>query len=262
MRIRRSQLPFSRCPLRGVSWLFSAVLLLSAAASLCRADPANAFEEANRLYAQGKFAEAATNYAELITSGRASAAVYFNLGNAHFKAGHLGQAIGAYRNAEKLTPRDPDIQANLRFARNRVQGPTSLVPAWQRALGQLSLNEWTVITTVLAWIWLGLLTLGQCRPTWRPVLRKYVLGAGIATLVLAVCLAAVLYRIRSPLAIVAAPEAVVRQAPLAESDNVFVAQDGAELPVIDRKGDWLQVSLGRTRSGWIRRDQVLMANHP
>ena len=47
-----------------------------------------------------------------------------NLGNAYFKSGQLGKAIAAYREAEQMSPRDPDVRANLRFARNQVQGPT------------------------------------------------------------------------------------------------------------------------------------------
>jgi Flp pilus assembly protein TadD len=68
--------------------------------------------------------EAAAAYEQILTNGAVSPALYFNLGNAHFKAGQLGRAIAAYRQAERLTPRDPDVRANLQFARNRVQGPT------------------------------------------------------------------------------------------------------------------------------------------
>jgi len=44
-----------------------------------------AFESANKLYGQGKFAEAASAYEQILKSGRASTAVYFNLGNAFLR---------------------------------------------------------------------------------------------------------------------------------------------------------------------------------
>jgi len=52
-----------------------------------------------------------------------------------------GRAIAAYRQAERMTPRDPDARANLQFARNQVQGPTLPAGRWERLLGTLSLNE-------------------------------------------------------------------------------------------------------------------------
>src|SRR5258705_237395 len=89
------------------------------------------FAVANKLYYENKFGDAAVAYERLIQSGRASAAVYFNLGNAWFKSGQLGRAIAAYRRAESLTPRDPDVRANLQFARNQAQGPTFIPNRWQ-----------------------------------------------------------------------------------------------------------------------------------
>ena len=52
----------------------------------------------------------------LIQAGSISTPIYFNLGNAWFKAGEAGRAILAFRQAEKLSPRDPDVRANLQFA--------------------------------------------------------------------------------------------------------------------------------------------------
>src|SRR5688500_8636546 len=80
------------------------------------------FESANRLYEKGDYAGAAAGYQSVVQSGKASAEVYFNLGNAHFKNGQIGKAIASYRRAQELTPRDPDIRANLNFARGAVPG--------------------------------------------------------------------------------------------------------------------------------------------
>src|SRR6185436_11225451 len=80
-------------------------------------DVAVTFDGANKLYEQGKFVEAAAGYEKLVLGGQSSAPIYYNLGNAYFKSGQIGRAIRAYRQAERLTPRDPDLRANLQFAR-------------------------------------------------------------------------------------------------------------------------------------------------
>ncbi len=86
---------------------FFSLLLLPLLWPLCSQAElsASAFDAANRLYDQGKFSEAAFAYENLLRTGQASSAVYFNLGNAFFKSGQIGHAIFAYRQAGQSTPR-------------------------------------------------------------------------------------------------------------------------------------------------------------
>jgi len=218
------------------------------------------FDAANRIYEQGKFTEAATAYQKLLASGEASTALYFNLGNAFFKAGQFGHAIAAYRQAAQISPRDPDVRANLLFARNQVQGPTLSLGLWERWLGRLSLNEWTGLAAGALWLWLLLLIALQWRPALKPVLKNYALALGLGALLACGCLGACLYQTRfTSGAIVIAHEAIVRRGPLEESPIAFAVNDGAELRILDRKDDWLLVSTDPRRVGWLKRDQVLVA---
>jgi tetratricopeptide (TPR) repeat protein len=227
---------------------------------LLRAEvPAAAFDSANKLYEEGKFADAAAAYAKLAQSGQASSALYFNLGNAFFKSGQIGRAVAAYRTAGLLTPRDPDVRANLQFARNQVQGPTLSPSRWQRWLGRLTLNEWTLLAAGAVWLWFLLLALLQWSPGLRPALKGYVITLAIAAGLLCCCLAAAFHEDRvTHQAIVITGEAVVRHGPLAVSPTAFTLHDGAELRVLDQKDEWLEVSAGPRRIGWLRREQVLL----
>ena len=81
-----------RIRLGQVLGLLAGVLLLAGSSPASEAQ----FEEANRLYETGRFAEAAALYRVAATNG-VSATLLFNLGNAHFKAGQLGQAMAAYQ---------------------------------------------------------------------------------------------------------------------------------------------------------------------
>ena len=217
------------------------------------------FDTANKLYEEGKCAEAAAAYESLVQSRRVSAALYFNLGNAWFKSGQIGRAIAAYRQAEQITPRDPDLRANLQFARKQTPSPTLSPSRWQRWLGRLTLNEWTVLAAVALWLWLLLLAILQWRPGLRLVLRTYVLSLAVLAALLCACAAAALCETRfTRTAIVFTHEATVRYGPLAESPSAFTVHDGAELRVLDQKDEWLQVSAGPRRTGWLRRDQTIL----
>ena len=255
----------ARCVRRG--WgAGNAVLLLVGVAVVSypahspAAVPAAAFDAANKLYEEGKFTDAVSAYEKLAQSGETSAALYFNLGNAFFKSGQIGRAVAAYRTAEQLTPRDPDLRANLQFARNQAQGPTLSPGRWQRWLGRLTLNEWTLLAVVAVWLWLLLLAVLQWRPALKPALRTYVFSLAILAALLCACVAATLRETRfTRTAIVITSEAIVRYGPLAESPTAFTVHDGAELRVLDGKDEWLQVSAGPNRVGWLRRDQTLVS---
>ncbi len=236
-----------------------AILFAGLLVSMCGAAPVPTFDSANRLYEEGKFTQAAAGYQALLHSGEVSAAVYFNLGNAFFKTGQLGQAIAAYRRAEELAPRDPDLRANLRFARNQVQGPT-LAPAWwQPWLPKLTLNEWTWAAVASVWSFFLLLALGQWQPVKKAALRRYALAVAALALLLCAGLAVALNESRfSASAVIIAREAVVRAGPLDEAQTAFVVHDGSELKVLDQKDNWLQVALDSSHIGWVRRDHALL----
>ena len=234
-----------------------AALLMVNARAFAADSPATDFSAANDLYAQGKFANAAAAYEKTIQSGTVSAALYFNLGNAWFKSGQPGRALAAYREAERLAPRDPDVRANLQFIRNQVQGPTMSPSVWERSLGTLSVNEWTTLTLLPFWICLLLLMAMQFRPAWNPALRGYAWASGIATVLLALCLGSAWSAASARRAVVVANEAQVRYGPLEDSNGVITVHDGAEINVLDHKDDWLLVSVG-DRNGWLKRDQVFL----
>jgi len=223
-------------------------------------DVSAAFEQANKLYEQGKFPEAAAAYAKMISDGNAAPALYFNLGNALFKSGEIGRAILNYRLAEQLAPRDPDIRANLRFARNQVSGGDADPGGrWRRLTSHLTLNEWTALAVAGVWLWFILLALAQWRPAWKKSLRGYTATAGVGAAALSACLALAGYdRLALTSAIVVACEAIVRFGPLDESQSFYTVRDGAELTVLDSKGDWLQVTDHSKRIGWLRRGQALL----
>lgn len=221
------------------------------------ASPELQFDAANKLYAQGKFSDAAAAYQQILHEGTLSAALYFNLGNAYFKAGQLGRAIAAYRQAEELSPRDPDVRANAQFARNRVQGPRMTLSLWRQKLGTLAAKEWATLATVAIWLTCALLIVRVMKPALRLPLRPWTVGAIVGTLVVLVCAKLAISQSDSPhTAIVVINDATIRNSPFDESPSAFTAHDGAELRVLDRKDDWLQVTDGGRNLGWVKRSAV------
>jgi tetratricopeptide (TPR) repeat protein len=79
------------------------------------------FFKANQAYKVGDFQEAIEEYLRLIRSGHGGGQIYYNLGNAYFRAGQVGRAILEYERAQLLIPRDPDLNFNLSHARDQIR---------------------------------------------------------------------------------------------------------------------------------------------
>ncbi|MHC4312465.1 MAG: tetratricopeptide repeat protein [Planctomycetota bacterium] len=72
-------------------------------------------QQAEKLYEKAILA-----FKRIINEGRIkNAKLYYNLANAYFLKGDIGNAILNYRRAEKLDDSDANIQKNLTFARGR-----------------------------------------------------------------------------------------------------------------------------------------------
>lgn len=239
-----------------------ALVLLTGLARAAESPLSLDFEEANKLYAQGNYSEAAAIYRRLTGGKQITPALLYNEGNAWFKAGATGRAIAAYQKALTYDPRDPDALANLQFARARVAAPTQPPGRLARAFARLTVNEWTALACVPGWVCFALLAAGEFYAAARSRLRRYALWAGGATLVMLLCLGVALHFARAPRVVVIAREAVVRSSPFEEASSVFTVSDGAELPVLDTKDAWLQISDGRSRTGWLKADAVVRLEQP
>lgn len=249
--------PFFNHPFTGLVYALCTLICPGQNLAAGSEDPARAFAQANVLFETGKHAEAAAAYEAIARSSKVSSSLYFNLGTAHLKAGQLGRAIFYLRQARRLAPRDDDIRANLRFAREKAAGGLPLKAQPGRDLANwLSLDEWAVLAASAAWLWLGLLTLNQLRPAWRQQTRPWLAPlCAVALLLLSLAGNACFHQARHE-AVVIARESTVRYGPLEESQTAYTLTDGVEVRVLDDHNGWLHVSDANGREGWLQAGQV------
>jgi hypothetical protein len=242
------------------------LVLVLAGLSACGSETASGAQmaEANRLYEAGQYAEAVVAYQALVDAGVEDGVLYYNLGNAHFKAGDLGRAILNYRRAQALLPRDPDVAANLQLARaqaiDRLETEDEGVVV---GLVRRVLVEWATLDEVAGvalGLWALLCALVVAAILWRRGRQglRYVIAAVGVTLALS--LLSIIIRIGdvrggSP-GVVVAQAVEVRSGPGEDYLAEFTLHTGAEIQVLAQRDDWVRIALPGDLQGWVPGEAV------
>jgi hypothetical protein len=209
------------------------------------------FLEASQAYDANKPTDAAALYGKLVDQGYESKELYFNLGNACFKSGKIGQAVLNYRRAWQLAPRDPDIQANLRFATQSTAASTPAYSTPAKLLFKISKSEWIALATFSYWASAALFAFFLVIRNQRAVLAR-ALAALLALLTLSIAgLANGYIARRTPELVVVEPRQQALYAPLEGSKAYFALPEGSIVRLEERSGNWVKVTTGQ-QSGYVQ----------
>ncbi len=75
------------------------------------------YEKGNEFYEQKLYDSATVYYEKAIKSGIQNSTLYYNGGNAYFRSGNIGKAMLYYEKAKLTASKDPDIIANIKYAK-------------------------------------------------------------------------------------------------------------------------------------------------
>lgn len=235
--------------LRSIS---AAIVMLVVACANAAAQDADAFGKANEEYNAGRFREAIELYETALKSGQTTAALFYNLGNAHFRAGDLGRAILNYERALALEPQHPEANANLRLARDKARALDLQANWWDRLTARASAKHYAIAAAASFWIAAFSLTaLLLARRRSAKLIGTFVL----ALLVLAATVGA-LYALETgkkgrAVAVVVAPNIQARLATADSAGTVLVLPPGTKIKILSTRGDWSYASLPNNLRGWI-----------
>ena len=210
------------------------------------------FAKANQDFAQGNFKEAISGFETLVRSGQWSANVFYNLGNAYFRAGDFGRAILNYERALALERHHPEATANLQIARDEARA-LEMQQSWpERYLQFASINQY-IIMAALAF-WMGLFcVVGLIFARRRSVAIIALLIFSLLAFVIAIF---AVYELdhgnkgRS-LAIVTGKDVQARLATADTANSVLALPPGSQVKILSTRGDWAYAALPNNLRGWI-----------
>jgi tetratricopeptide (TPR) repeat protein len=207
------------------------------------------------------YRESARLLESLLSDGFRSGAVYYNLGNAYFRAGEYGRAVAAYREAKPYRPRDPYLEANLRQALSMAPGrlPEPPAPWWRHVLfwsGWLSFPEKVYLSFA------GYLLAALAAVAALIVRRPRLYWASAALVVISAVLSLDAGLAYGDIAYsrhgVVTSETMARKGIGKDYEPAFdqPLKDGAEFTILSENGDWVFGHFEGIGDGWLRREHT------
>jgi tetratricopeptide (TPR) repeat protein len=238
------------------------LLLFFSGGSCFAADTPSAEElyfEANRAYKEDRYPKAIDGYLELIGQGYVNGHLYYNLGNACFRAGQIGRAILNYKRAQLLIPRDADLNFNLHYALDQTQDAISADQNFLNQaffwLGDITFRELMWGFAVLNILFWGILLLRLfVRPEWTYYFFIVLL---IFWLVGGASLGVKWHQLKTDLrAVILTGEVDVLAGPDSKDTVLFKLHEGTTIHRERVEDDWSLIRLSENKRGWLKSNTI------
>lgn len=215
------------------------------------------FQAANQAYREGNYTQAVDLYDSIQKTGFESAALYFNLGNAHYQNGALARAILNYERAKLLAPEDGEIDHNLKLAeQKRVDRfepmPPNLFKAFR--LGVIRLfkpDSWGLISIIFLGIALTGLGFYLFSSYGRLGFISLIGGILLSGFCLLMAFSHYNYQKEHPQLIVMSDSAYAKSGPGSAAEDLFILHAGTKVEKVDEFESWLKLRLIDGKIGWL-----------
>jgi tetratricopeptide (TPR) repeat protein len=199
-------------------------------------------------YSAGKFEEALKSYESAATRAP-KANLYFNLGNAAYRAQQPGRAAVAYERALLIKPDHPEALANLKFVRGK-SGARVDQRSWVERGLRLALQPFT------AWLaltlgWTGFILIGYAMVRRSATLARW-LGVFLVVLGFASAIGQRLGRREfRRVAVVTAQATDARTEPADRAALAEALPAGSWVRILSEQGGWTYCELPGGGRGWL-----------
>lgn len=254
---------------------YAILTIIFCLAATMHVSAASLAERADSAYSKEEYKSAIELYNQSIAEEGVSSVIYYNLGNAHYRAGHLGKAIINYERSLKLDPANKDAQANLEFVNRNIEDKPEddssfLTNVHKSIMSMQGANAWA--WTALICFILLLASIAVYIFTTDITVRKTGFFGGIVMIVVtiyAIVIAAESASIASThdTAVVIVPTTHLSSAPRSpksKTEKVVPIHEGTKIEIVDsvatpddpESPKWYDVKINNSTRAWLRAADV------
>ena len=227
------------------------------------AQDTDTIDQANHLYSQNRYSEAAKLYEQVISNGRKNGHLHYNLGNTYFRMENYPKAILHYIKAQNLLPRNEDVEANLKHAIRQTEdhlGPQS-PQGWAELffwVQDFNLNEHMVCLFWVNLIFWVLMAINLQHKTIALSTLEYTRNLVLVFLVLVSISTGFRWRLetRSTTGVILPRQVGVHSGWSDSTPVLFQLHQGTVVSISQEKDNWYEIELPDEEKGWLIKTSV------
>ena len=222
------------------------------------------FIQANNKYSKGSYEGAISLYDSILSSGLESSELFYNIGNCYYKQKDWANAIWHYEKSLKLNSKNKNALHNLQITQLKIIDQIESIPQlfyqkwWHNIISSLRTNTWQILAILCIWVILIIKLLKML----KKFNTKYLLN--FLSLLTVMLFYITYYSHRENYtqneAIIFSSSVVVNSAPTDNSTKLFSLHSGTKIEIVERIGNWINITLGNGNSGWIKESECKILN--
>ncbi|MCU0285185.1 MAG: SH3 domain-containing protein [Acidobacteria bacterium] len=219
------------------------------------------FEQAGRLYEEGKYTAALAIYQD-IEKSVSHWKLFYNTGNCYYKSGSFIKAKIYYLKAERLNPFEPSIEKNIAVVDQQfsdkiaAESPDFLSRLALRFESLVSLNAVSVIL-LFAIIVLNVFIFMLIK---KGKSRFLLYGVAFSLVIVLIIAGYHIYRTGKQelrdTAVITKENSELRSGPGENNTILFKVYPGLKVKIIEKSRHWVQVSASSQVAGWLEEDRL------
>lgn len=228
-------------------------------------DNAKLLKEANEAYQQENYNDAISLYEQVVNNKVEQSGLYYNLGNAYYKAGYNAKALLWYERALRLDPSDEDTQHNIAFVNQKITDRIDAVPEtafarwWNRLSGHYTERGWAIwaivgsfllVASILCYLFSG-----------NKILQ--ISGFAFFWVALFLIVFSLIFANKEKNRYEQTSEAIImnlvveaKTAPSEKSRTTFVIHEGLKVQITNEINGYVEIRIPNGEKGWITRNTI------
>lgn len=239
-------------------------ILFSCVFALAYAETDARMQQALTACQEGNFEEAINTYETILSEGKESATLYYNLGYAYYKSGQLGRAVLNMERSKRLAPNDQDVIANLEQAYSLTDQMQTLEPVffvrwWHSFTNMMGSDGWAWMFIIV--FVLFLLGVSGFLFADSVAIRKAGFFSAIVLFFVGVLALSISVNKRNDVvdgqeAIIMSASVTLTTSPDKNGSEMAVLHEGTHVDIVSELGEWIEVRLKDGNVGWLKKAEV------